>query len=455
MKIVDNQNKQSPLVSVCLPVFNGEQFLAQAIESVLSQTYNNFELLISDDCSTDSSSDIINHYKLKDARIQAWRNDETLGLFANYNLCMRRAKGQYIKPFAQDDLLEPEILRFCLQILNDYPSIALVSCARSVIDAEGDISFEETEAIIEQRSRDLQVTMTADELFLASLFPMTNFVGEPSTVMFRAEAIGDGFDENLHHLGDLEYWLRIVNTNGSYHFVAKALCKFRTHQNSASSYNLLGMHTALDLLQISKKFSETLRRLGSSEREFIELNLKAFANNVSQQSSKRKINSEKLFAFDEQLLDTIEAQSQSKNSSRKQKQALADLLSLQEITFRLCNMFNQKYEDEISSQKSEDSESDAQITRTESLIKKREKQLESLLRSKSWAVTKPLRDLNKIMASIREENVDTAEMDDKKETSNMLTAKQIVYLQYLRRQIRALKSSTSWVLTKPLRYLEK
>ena len=92
-----------PTVSICLPVYNGERFLREAIESVLAQTYEDYELLISDDLSQDSSLEIAHSYAKRDTRIIVSSNPKNLGLFANYNACQKLASGKYIKPFAQDD----------------------------------------------------------------------------------------------------------------------------------------------------------------------------------------------------------------------------------------------------------------------------------------------------------------------------------------------------------------
>src|SRR5271155_20695 len=70
-----------PKVSICLPVYNGEHYLAEAIESALNQTFEDFELLIADDCSQDSSAEIIARFAARDARIRHWRNPHNLGLF--------------------------------------------------------------------------------------------------------------------------------------------------------------------------------------------------------------------------------------------------------------------------------------------------------------------------------------------------------------------------------------
>src|SRR5580693_4962244 len=99
---------RSPTVSVCLPVYNGANYLGQAIDSVLAQTFEDIELLIADDCSTDSTKEIIQEYSSKDKRVKSWTNPQNLKLFGNYNACIEKASGKYIKLYAHDDLFEPE-----------------------------------------------------------------------------------------------------------------------------------------------------------------------------------------------------------------------------------------------------------------------------------------------------------------------------------------------------------
>src|SRR5215471_15183851 len=99
-----------PDVTVCLPVYNGEKFLSEAIDSVLAQTLQNFELIVVDDGSTDGSAGIASGFAASDARVKLYRNDTNLGLCANYNKCMELGSGRYIKPFAQDDLWHDSLL---------------------------------------------------------------------------------------------------------------------------------------------------------------------------------------------------------------------------------------------------------------------------------------------------------------------------------------------------------
>src|SRR5271165_929178 len=109
-----------PLVSICLPLFNGASHLENALSSVLNQTYDNFEVVVVDDGSTDSSVALVKSLCKQDKRIRLYQNPKNLGLFANYNETIRQARGYYIKPFAQDDLLEHNALDRMSELLESH-----------------------------------------------------------------------------------------------------------------------------------------------------------------------------------------------------------------------------------------------------------------------------------------------------------------------------------------------
>lgn len=198
-----------PAVSICLPVRNGEAFLQQALDSVLGQNFQDFELLIADDCSTDSSPEIIKQYVSQDERITWWRNDTCLGLFANYNKCMEQASGIYIKPFAQDDLWAPELLTKQVNLLNEYDDVALVSTSRTLIDEYGEEILPEQETVVGILGA--QLTYPSSPVIRVCLdHALNNLIGEPCAVMFRKSLQDIGFRTVFKHAGDLEYWLRIL-----------------------------------------------------------------------------------------------------------------------------------------------------------------------------------------------------------------------------------------------------
>lgn len=245
------------LVSILLPVFNGEKFLQVAIDSVLAQTHQNFELIVVDDCSTDASVSIINRLKAHDSRIKFFQNQNNVGLFANYNRCLEYASGEYIKPFAQDDILSPDSLAKMVDVLESDGTIALTSCARNVIDAEGTVTV--TRCVIPE-SRKLR----GQDAILYNMLALTNWIGEPSTVMFRKQFSGTGFDTTLFHYGDIDMWFRVL-LNGEYFYIAEPLANFRKHSGSATSKNLSGLLFALDIMKMSETYGQVLRDTGVSD----------------------------------------------------------------------------------------------------------------------------------------------------------------------------------------------
>lgn len=113
------------LVSVLMTAYNREKFVAEAIESVLSSTYKNFELIIVDDCSNDRTIEIANEFALKDERIIIYRNEKNLGDYANRNRAAGYAKGKYIKYCDSDDKLFDWTLDYCVKVMGQYPDAGM------------------------------------------------------------------------------------------------------------------------------------------------------------------------------------------------------------------------------------------------------------------------------------------------------------------------------------------
>lgn len=106
-----------PLVSIGVPVRNGARFLEQALDSLLAQSYQEFELIISDNASTDQTEAICRAYAARDGRIRYYRSSKDLGLAHNYNYLFQLARGEYFKWAAADDLHEPDYVLRCLDVL--------------------------------------------------------------------------------------------------------------------------------------------------------------------------------------------------------------------------------------------------------------------------------------------------------------------------------------------------
>lgn len=124
-------------ISIGLPVYNGEKYLAQSLESILAQTFSDFHLIIRDNASTDNTEDICREYADRDNRITYVRAEHNRGAAHNYNEVFRLASGRYFKWAAHDDLLAPDNLRQCYNYLETAPEVVLCYPRTVIIDREG------------------------------------------------------------------------------------------------------------------------------------------------------------------------------------------------------------------------------------------------------------------------------------------------------------------------------
>jgi glycosyltransferase involved in cell wall biosynthesis len=120
-----------PQVSIGIPVYNGERYLAEAIDSVLAQTFEDFELIISDNASTDRTAEICQAYAEKDARVRYYRNETNLGISRNFSRIVELSSGKYFKYIAHDDGIEPDFLERCVPVLDGDPTVVLV-CSKYI-----------------------------------------------------------------------------------------------------------------------------------------------------------------------------------------------------------------------------------------------------------------------------------------------------------------------------------
>lgn len=260
--------RRSPCVSICLPIFNGEQFLEEAIASILNQTYSDFELLLVDDGSTDASHSIVDSFAQSDSRISVLRNVSRLGLFANYNECMKQARAPFLKLMGQDDVLHPHAIERSMEVFDEFNDLSLVTFAKFWIDDEG-------KPRTPLNDRDSQVTRrfsndTTFQFMETAAFAIAqkiNWIGEPATVMLRRSCVGDGFDIRFRQIGDLDFWLRLLRAGDGY-YLSDRLCKFRLHAASESSRNASGVATLLDHMYLAAKNVDVLTYLNVTLEEY-------------------------------------------------------------------------------------------------------------------------------------------------------------------------------------------
>jgi glycosyltransferase involved in cell wall biosynthesis len=127
----------APPVSIGMPVYNGEKYIKNALESILNQTFTDFELIISDNASTDGTRRICEAYASMDPRIRYYRSERNRGASWNFNRVFQLSSGKYFKWVAHDDLHAPDFLSRCFEILEKEPSVLLCHSRVKIIDEDG------------------------------------------------------------------------------------------------------------------------------------------------------------------------------------------------------------------------------------------------------------------------------------------------------------------------------
>ena len=133
---------RAPLVSVGVPVYNGERYLAQALDAMLAQDLEDFELIISDNASEDGTAEIARGYAARDGRIRYHRNERNLGLVSNFNRVFELSRGKYFKWTAHDDWHPKHTLRACTDVLEGDPSAVICASAVAIMDDDGEVFAE-------------------------------------------------------------------------------------------------------------------------------------------------------------------------------------------------------------------------------------------------------------------------------------------------------------------------
>lgn len=212
---VKMNEKENKMISIVLPVYNGERYLEEALKSVIRQTYVNFELIVVDDCSTDRTSDIVKNYMEKDERIRYIRNVVNLKLPKTLNIGFANASGYYLTWTSDDNRYKENALEVMAKYLDDHIDVDMVYANYSEIDLEGNVTrkryLESPEGIVYK-----------------------NVVG--ACFLYRCEvakAVGE-YDTNLFLAEDYDYWIRISKVGKIAHIIDD-LYFYRKHEASLTS----------------------------------------------------------------------------------------------------------------------------------------------------------------------------------------------------------------------------
>ena len=213
----------APLVSVVMSVYNGEKYLTEAIESILSQTFHDFEFIIINDGSIDNTAAILERYARGDSRIHIY-HQENKGLIASLNKGCALAQGKYIARMDADDVALQHRFRAQVDFLEDRPDVALLGSAITLIDSEG-------------RQHRITRYPTTDRS-IRRVLRHGNCFAHP-TVMMRRQAVSDvgGYRECFSPAEDYDLWLRLADRFEMAN-LAEPLLLYRIHSRQATSRDL-------------------------------------------------------------------------------------------------------------------------------------------------------------------------------------------------------------------------
>lgn len=209
-----------PAVSVCVPAFNAGKYIEATVTSVLAQTFEDFELVVVDNCSDDKTVDIVAGFD--DPRLRLLRNDSNIGPEGNWNRAVEQARGEFVKVLCADDILYPSCLERQVEVLRAHPGAAFTAGKRDIVNEDGEVFL---------RDRGL-FGMTGEVGSIAALARVvrsgTNPFGEPVAVLMRTEARrrAGAFDGSRPYMIDVDLWCRLLD-HGSVVAVPETVGAFR------------------------------------------------------------------------------------------------------------------------------------------------------------------------------------------------------------------------------------
>lgn len=211
-------------VSIIMGVYNGSKFIRDSIDSIINQTYKNWEFIICDDCSSDNTINILEEYAQKDSRIKILRNDKNLGLAATLNRCLENCTGEYIARQDDDDISMPNRLEKQMKFLRDNEHFSLVGSRAYLIDKDNNIWGKSSTSV---------EVPAAKNLLNGPCFI------HPS-IMIKKSVLEElnGYDAKALRVEDYDLWFRFFAKNYRAYNMQEELIKYRldTHSYSKRKY---------------------------------------------------------------------------------------------------------------------------------------------------------------------------------------------------------------------------
>jgi len=202
-----SKHEVNPLISVCIPTYNNAQYIGKTLESIINQTYNNIEIVVSDNASTDDTERVVKSFR--DKRIKYYKNKTNVGCYNNYNECLNKISASYVAFYHSDDVYKPDIVEKEFKMLMKNPDVGIVFTLDEVINGEGnDIKNAGVSLPAELEGK---ASYGFYELYSALLKAGGSFLICP-TLMARKEVFGKVglFQVTTDLAEDTKMWLRIA-----------------------------------------------------------------------------------------------------------------------------------------------------------------------------------------------------------------------------------------------------
>lgn len=242
----------TPIMTVCIPLYNGKAYILAAVESVLRQGRADVEILVSDDGSTDDSLSLLRPY-VDRGQVKVYRNPTPSGMVGNWNHCASLVKTPYFTILHQDDMHAPGFLDETTAFLEREPSVGIVFPDRNTIDRHGNVVVDDKASMRKKflspdPTRMTEVWPSAD---LASRLLSGNLLCCPAAV-YRTEAFSKlgPFDARFRFVQDWEYWLRACFREVTIATISRPLFLYRAHDANATVGNKKDLNKYVERKQL-------------------------------------------------------------------------------------------------------------------------------------------------------------------------------------------------------------
>ena len=244
---------KSPMISLIMSVYNGEDYLSEAIDSVLNQSFTNWELIVINDCSTDGTGEILAKYESQDARVKVYTNEVNLRLPSSLNKALELAKGKYIARMDADDICLPDRLQKQYDFMEKNGDVALSSCRfmtlKNGVIASGGCGGK------------------GDFESIKSLLLVTNPILHPGIIAKSSVIKKLGYDKNFTCTEDMELWTRFVLAGERIEILPEYLMIYRLHDKQITETTLEKQRSEVVSVQ-RNYFAKLLSSMNKEREEF-------------------------------------------------------------------------------------------------------------------------------------------------------------------------------------------